>query len=88
MILKKLIKCALQCDQKELLISDINIYIHILHLTWPILLKVVSAEVGVTSKLNQIIRTEAFTYHTSLIPPCHADRLDNHSIKQLSGNKK
>lgn len=31
MILKKLIKCALEHDQKELLISDINIYI--LHLT-------------------------------------------------------
>lgn len=48
MILKKLIKCALQRDQKELPISDIDIYI--LHLTWPILLKFGSVEIGVKPK--------------------------------------
>lgn len=58
MILKKLIKCALQRDQKELPISDINIYF--LHLTWPILLNVGSVELGVKPKWNQIIRSEIF----------------------------
>lgn len=81
MILKKLIKCALQRDQKELPISDIDTYI--LHLTWPILLKVGSVEIGVKPKQNQIIRTKAFPYHTSSISSCHANRLNIHNIKYL-----
>lgn len=48
MIIRRLIKCALQHDQKKLPISDINIYI--LHLTWPIALKLGSVKIGVKPK--------------------------------------
>lgn len=66
MILEKLIECALQCDQKELPISGIDIYI--LHLTWLMLLKVGSVEIGIKSlEQNEIKSLEPKCFLTT----CH-----------------